>query len=102
MKKGLLLIGILLFIAGGVAVAYGLDRISSAGQWHRSMDKVMAKVHQEKDMAKMEAVSEDLKMFAEYAAKAKQSAWMGFGGGAVLLVAGIILMIKSRSPRSAV
>jgi hypothetical protein len=102
MKKGLLIVSILLFLAGGVAVAFALERFSVAADRQQAADNLMKRIENETDMAKIEDLSEWLKLDAEAAADARQMGWMGAGGGVLLLLGSVVLFLKSRRPRSAV
>lgn len=101
MKKGLLIVSILLFLAGGVAVAFALERFSAAADNQASAEKLMKQFDNEKDMAKLEDVSRYVKDFAEAAADARQMGWIGAGGGVVLWLGSVILFLKIRRPRTA-
>jgi len=101
MRKGLLIVSILLFLAGGVAVAFAFERFSVAADRQQAADQTMKRIESEKDMARMEELSEYVKMDAEAAADARQMGWMGVGGGVVLLLGSVILFLKSRRPRTA-
>ena len=102
MKKGLLIVSILLFLAGGVAVAFAFERFSVAASRQEAMDNTMRRIENEKDMAEMENLSEYLEMDAIAAGDARRLGWMGAGGGFVLLLGSAILFLKSRRPRTAV
>lgn len=101
MRKGLLIVSILLFLAGGVAVAFAFERFSVAADRQQAADQSMKRIESETDMARMEELSEYVKMDAEAAADARQMGMLGGGGGAVLLVGSLVLFLKSRRPRTA-
>lgn len=98
MKKGLLIISILLFLGSGVGFAYAFDRFSSASEMKRTVDRSMEKISAARDMAEAESESDMMKMDLEMLGRAKQNGMMGLGGGAVLLIASVVLFMKSRRP----
>jgi hypothetical protein len=101
MKKGLLIVAILLFLAGGVALAFAYERFSVAADRQQAVDHTMKRIESETDKARMEELSEYLEMDAIAASDARQMGWLGLGGGVVLLLGSVILFLKSRRPRTA-
>src|SRR5262245_21234138 len=97
MKKGLLAVAIWLFLGAGVAVAYGLDRFSSASELKTIVDRSMEKIKAAKSMEDAEGESHMMELDLEMLSKAKQSGMMGLGGGAVLLGASVVTFMKSRA-----
>ena len=101
MKKSLLLVSILLFLAGGVCVAYALDRFSSAADYRRMADRSMAQMNSTNDMQALEGIKFQMDLDLDMLGKAKQAGMMGLGGAAVLLIGSVVLFLKSRKPRPA-
>jgi hypothetical protein len=101
MKKGLLLLAIVLFLAGGVCVAYALDRFSSAADYKRMVDRSMEEMKGVNDMKALEDIKFRMDLDLDMLGNAKQSGMMGLGGAAVLLIGSVVLFLKSRRPRAA-
>jgi len=96
MKKSLLAVSILLLLAGGVAIAYGLDRFSSAAEARAQIDRSMAKIDAAKSMEEAAGESDWVKLDAERMGKAKQSGMIGLGGGVALMIASVVTFLKAR------
>jgi len=75
MKKGLLAVSILLFLASSMAFAFAYDRFSSAGQW--------------------------IELEGRRAGDARELGFLGLGGGIAGLIASIFVFLRSRRPRQA-
>lgn len=102
MKKGLLILSILLFAASGVAFVYAFDRYSAAAGYQKKAEETLEKMKNTQDMAKLESLKDEMDIFwLPPLAEAKQSGMIGLGGGAVLLAGSVILFIKSRRPKTA-
>ena len=102
MKKGPLILAILLFLASGVAFVYAFDNYSAAAGYQKKAEETLEKMKNTQDMAQLEKLKDDMDIFwLPPLAKAKQAGMMGLGGGVVLLVGSIILFIKSRRPKTA-
>ena len=101
MRKGLLIVSILLFLAGGVALAFAFNSFSVAAANQQSADKFMKQIEGETDMARMEGLSDNMKEFAIAAGDARRMGWLGVGGGVVLLLGSVVLFLKSRRPPTA-
>ena len=102
MKKGPLILAILLFLASGVAFVYAFDNYSAAAGYQKKAEETLEKMKGTQDMAALQKLKDDMDIFwLPPLAKAKQSGMMGLGGGAVLLVGSIILFLKSRRPKTA-
>ena len=101
MKKGLLVVAILLFVGSGVAFAFALDRFQVASERLKAAESSIKKMGEAKDMNTAESEGDWVKMDAEAAGDARRLGMMGGGGGAVLLIASIILFVKSRGPKTA-
>jgi hypothetical protein len=101
MKKGLLIVAILLFLAGGVALAFAYERFSVAADRQQAVDHTMKRIESETDKARMEELSEYLEMDAIAAGDARRMGWLGLGAGGVLMLGSVILFLKSRRPRTA-
>lgn len=97
MKKSILAVSILLLLSGGVAIAYGLDRFSSAAEARERIERSIAKIDTAKNMAEAEGESDWVKLDAEQMGKAKQSGMIGVGGGVVLLGAAVVAFLKARN-----
>lgn len=103
MKKGLLLLSILLFLASGVAFVYAFDNYTAAAGYQKKAEETLEKMKNTQDMAKLESLKDEMDIFwLPPMAKAKQAGMIGLGGGVVLLVGSIVLFMKSRRPRTAV
>lgn len=98
MKKGLLLVAVLVFLGAGVALAFAYDRFSSAADYKAIIERSMQKISATQDMAVAESESDMMKMDIEMMGKAKQNGMIGLAGGAILIVASVILFMKSRRP----
>ena len=101
MRKGLLIVSILLFLAGGVALAFAFERFSVAADRQQAADHTMKRIESETDKARMEDLSDYLEMDAIAAGDARRMGWLGVGGGVVLLLGSVVLFLKSRRPRTA-
>ena len=101
MRKGLLIVSILLFLASGVSLVFAFNYFSMAANSQQSADEMMKHTEGETDMAKLKGWSEAREEFAIEASDARQMGWLGVGGGAVLLVGSVVLFLKSRRPRTA-
>ncbi|HSA59340.1 MAG TPA: hypothetical protein VLJ37_06605 [bacterium] len=101
MKKGLLLLAIVLFLGGGVCVAYALDRFSSAADYRRMVDRSMASMQDTNDMKALEDIKFRMDLDLDMLSNAKQSGMMGAGGAIVLLAGSVVLFLKSRRPKTA-
>jgi hypothetical protein len=96
MKKGPLIVSILLFLAAGVGFAYAFDRFSSASELNKVVDRSMAKINAATNMADAESESDMMKMDLEMLSNAKQHGMMGLAGGAVLLVGSVVCFFKAK------
>ena len=102
MKKGSLILAILLFLASGVAFVYAFDNYSAAAGYQKKAEETMAKMKETQDMAKLEQLKDDMEIYwLPPMADAKQAGMIGLGGGVLLLAASIFLFIKSRRPKTA-
>ena len=101
MRKGLLIVSILLFLAGGVALTFAFNSFFVAAANQQSADKFMKQSEGETDMARMQQDSDAIKEFAIEASDARQMGWLGVGGGVVLLLGSVVLFLKSRRPPTA-
>jgi hypothetical protein len=101
MKKGPLLLAIVLFLGGGVCVAYALDRFSSAAQYQSLVDRTMEEMKGINDMKALEDLKFRMDLDLDMLGNAKQAGMMGLGGAAVLLIGSVILFLKSRRPKAA-
>ena len=99
MKKGLMLVAILLFIGSGFAMVYAYDRYASASSYKMLAEKEMSEIKATQDMARIETLSTYLKQDLVGAGKATQMAEIGFGAGAVLLIASVICFFKAKKPK---
>ncbi|HEX5036123.1 MAG TPA: hypothetical protein VFX30_03090 [bacterium] len=101
MKKGLLMVAVLVFLGGGVALAFAYDRFSSAADYKATIERSMQKISAATDVAAAESESDMMKMDIEMMGNAKRNGMIGLSGGAVLIVASVILFLKSRRPAEA-
>jgi hypothetical protein len=96
-KRGLLILSILLFLASGVAFVFAFDNYTAAAGYQKKTEETLEKMKNTQDMAKLQSLKDDMDIFwLPPMAKAKQAGMMGLGGGVVLLVGSIILFVKSR------
>ena len=115
MRKGLLAVSILLFLTSGVAIAFAVDRFSSAAEAQRGADRAMKavdalhrqyeaekarkpKAFEKEIMAKMESEGHWIKLDGKRASDARQLGLLGLGGGVIGLIASVILFLRSRRP----
>lgn len=101
MRKGLLIVSILLFLASGVSLFFAYFHFNNAANSQQSADEMMKQSEGETDMARMQQWSDAIKEFAIEASDARQMGWLAVGGGVVLLVGSVVLFLKSRRPRTA-
>jgi len=100
MKKGLLLISILFLIGGGFAMAYAIERYSSASASQQLADKEMSEIKGTQDMARIEQLSTYMQQDLLQAGKALRMAEIGAGAGIIMLLAGVICFFKSRKKQA--
>lgn len=101
MKKGLLILSVLLFLASGVALVYAFDRYSAAAGYEKKAEETLEKMKHTQDMAQLEKLKDEMDIFwLPPLAEAKEAGMMGLGGGILLLVGSVVLFIKSRRPRT--
>lgn len=101
MKKGLLILSILVFAASGVAFVYTFDRYSAAAGYQKKAEETLEKMKNTQDMAKLESLKEEMDIFwLPPLAEAKQSGMIGLGSGVVLLLGSVILFLKSRRSKT--
>jgi hypothetical protein len=101
-KKGPLILAILLLLGSGVALVYAYDNFAAAAGYQKKAEETLEKMNKTQDMAQLEKLKDDMDIFwLPPLAKAKNAGMMGLGGGVVLLVGSIVLFIKSRRPKTA-
>lgn len=118
MRKGLLAISILLFLAGGVAFAFAYDRLSSAAEAQYGADRAMKAIEtlrrqyeaekakkpksfEKEIMAKMESQGQWIEIESKRASDAQELGFLGLAGGIAGLIASGIVFLRSRRPRQA-
>jgi hypothetical protein len=101
-KKVPLILAILLFLASGVAFVYAFDNYTAAAGYQKKAEETLEKMKTTQDMAQLEKMKDDMDIFwLPPMREHKQAGMMGLGGGVVLLAGSIILLIKSRRPKTA-
>jgi len=101
-KKGRLILGILLFLMSGVAFVYAFDKFTAAAGYQAKAEETLAKMKNTQDMAQLEKLKDEMDIFwLPPLAENKQAGMMGLGGGVVLLIGSIILLVTSRRPKMA-
>jgi len=99
MKTPHMIGSILLFLAAGVAVAYGADRARFVAQTQVSAEAALVKARNSQDMEKVRAEMVWLEVMAPHAAEATDDAKLAFGGAAVLLAGSVVLFVRGRRRR---
>jgi hypothetical protein len=101
MKKVQIIGSILLFLAAGVAIAYGADRARSVAMSQEMAREALVEIQHAQDMAKVEGQMGWMDAELANAAEAKEEAKRAFGGAAVLLLGSVVLFFRGRRPRTA-
>jgi hypothetical protein len=113
MKKGLLVVSILLFLASSVAIAFAVDRFSSAAEAQRGADRAMKavdalhkqyeaqkatkpKAFEKEIMEKMQSEGHWIELEGKRASDARRLGLLGLGGGVVGLIASVFVFLRSR------
>jgi hypothetical protein len=99
MKTAHIIGSILLFLAAGVAVAYGADRARFVAERQQHAEASLAKIRNTQDMAEARAEMTWIEVEAPHVAKATDEAKLAFGGAAVLLLGSVVLFVRGRRRR---